>query len=371
MKATTVCYKTTSKGLKINIDVRPPDLSTFCYDLADGAIVIRPAFLYFHAGGLVYGNRRSFIPRWLSDRVATQGWLFISADYRLIPPSTGDDILEDVRDLWNFLTNRDLTLELDISASKDDRKTAKFKFKADSIAVGGSSGGGLCAYLAAVHCRNPKPVAILSIYGMGGDFFTPHYLVPKQEKFPRAAEFLKEKDFKSFLHPFEEDDLSEVAHDPRFSRGTLSARVHVSTLYLQSGVWLDYYTGRHDPSISRTLQRLCRFSQFVSPLEISVADEGVRDQVVEEVKCVDGLFPQLKVSSDWPPVFLIHGSGDTSVPVGESVHLYGLLQEAGVPAELVMVEGEEHGFDQGKESESKWGSYFDRAMEWLRKYAHE
>ena len=73
--------------------------------------------------------------------------------------------------LFQDPVNRDLTLELDISASKDDRKTAKFKFKADSIAVGGSSGGGLCAYLAAVHCRNPKPVAILSIYGMGGDFF--------------------------------------------------------------------------------------------------------------------------------------------------------------------------------------------------------
>ena len=47
-----------------------------------------------------------------------------------------------------------------------------FTFKIDpkTIAVAGSSAGGLCAYLAAMHCVSPKPKALLSLYGQGGDF---------------------------------------------------------------------------------------------------------------------------------------------------------------------------------------------------------
>ena len=38
------------------------------------------------------------------------------------------------------------------------------------MAVAGSSAGGLCAYLAAIHCVSPKPKGIVSMYGLGGNF---------------------------------------------------------------------------------------------------------------------------------------------------------------------------------------------------------
>ena len=52
---------------------------------------------------------------------------------------------------------------------KDFRCT--FKIDPDAMAVAGTSAGGLCAYLAAMHCVSPKPKGIVSMYGMGGDFF--------------------------------------------------------------------------------------------------------------------------------------------------------------------------------------------------------
>lgn len=92
------------------------------------------------------------------DRVIDLGFVFISADYRLIPPSTGHDIIEDIRCLFRFLVSNEI-------------KSGRFTIRVDPnrMAVSGSSAGGLCAYLAAMHC-SPKPRAIFSIYGMGGDF---------------------------------------------------------------------------------------------------------------------------------------------------------------------------------------------------------
>lgn len=45
-----------------------------------------------------------------------------------------------------------------------------------------------------------------------------------------------------------------------------------------------------------------------------------------------------------PPFQLSHGTGDALVPHSESEHLYAALTEAGVPAELYLLDGYKHGF---------------------------
>jgi acetyl esterase/lipase len=55
-----------------------------------------------------------------------------------------------------------------------------------------------------------------------------------------------------------------------------------------------------------------------------------------------------QVTRETPPAFLVHGSNDSLVPPRHSLEFYAALQTAGVPAELHIFDGEEHGFDIGK-----------------------
>ena len=67
--------------------------------------------------------------------------------------------MKDIQAIFSFLVKNDI---------KDSHCT--FKIDPDAMAVAGSSAGGLCAYLAAMHCVSPKPKGIVSMYGMGGNF---------------------------------------------------------------------------------------------------------------------------------------------------------------------------------------------------------
>lgn len=68
--------------------------------------------------------------------------------------------MKDIQDIFSFLVKIDIK----------DAHHGTFKINPDAMAVAGSSAGGLCAYLAAVHCILPKPKGIVSMYGMGGNF---------------------------------------------------------------------------------------------------------------------------------------------------------------------------------------------------------
>jgi acetyl esterase/lipase len=49
------------------------------------------------------------------------------------------------------------------------------------------------------------------------------------------------------------------------------------------------------------------------------------------------------VSPEAPPFLILHGSGDTLVPLSQGELLYDSLQKAGADADLVVFEGAEHG----------------------------
>jgi alpha/beta hydrolase fold len=103
--------------------------------------------------------------------VTSAGYAFISADYQLLPPATGHEIAKDMQDLLKFVVETTISLPSN-PEMVDESGPIGFAFKIDpeAIAVAGSSAGGLCAYLAAMHCASPKPKAILSLYGQGGNF---------------------------------------------------------------------------------------------------------------------------------------------------------------------------------------------------------
>jgi len=58
------------------------------------------------------------------------------------------------------------------------------------------------------------------------------------------------------------------------------------------------------------------------------------------------------VTKDAPPFLIFHGTGDELVPVDQSRRLAEKLKSFGVPAELVVLEGEHHGFTDANNQKS-------------------
>ncbi|TFY54207.1 hypothetical protein EVG20_g9804 [Dentipellis fragilis] len=318
LNPTTVVYKQVD-GISLSLDLHSPK-DIFNYD-DNPSRPPGPALIYFHGGGLTVGDRKSWFPTWLYERVTSAGIAFISAEYRLIPPSTGHDILADILDLFSFLAQPNAT-------------TLHPPLDPARLAVAGTSAGALCAYLAAAHAR-PAPRAVLSMYGLGGDFLTPHYLTAKTRPFFRGRELLDPDAYAAWLYPASAQQPMTSGIPLAYDSATgwpAHPRMVLARLYLQLGVFLDYYTGIHEPSLSSTLQ---------AGGEVPAAARL--------------LFPQLHVTGSWPPTLCVHGAQDTAVRVGESESLVAALQREGVRARLRVVDGEEHSFDYQEGAEDNFG----------------
>jgi acetyl esterase/lipase len=329
--------------LTLYIDVYPP---TTAID-SSGPV---PAVVFFHGGGMTAGDRTSWLPKWLCRRTTAAGLAFISADYRLLPPSTGHDVLKDVVDLFAFLA-RTPTL-------------GSVRLDATRLAVAGSSAGGMCAFLAAIHAT-PRPRAVLSLYGLGGDVFTPHFLMPKTEPFFLGYEMLDPAQFVKFLYPASaaqpptaQSALAYHGSDSPTPGIPSNPRMQLARLWLQQGTYLDYWTGAHEPSLSDDLRAL-----LPAPEEHAERDARLAATLPPAHHAI---FPQLLVTLDWPPVMLIHGSEDSAVPADSSRAMYARLCAAEVETVLRIAEGSEHSFDLKKGAEAPFGELFDEAVEFLR-----
>lgn len=178
---TTVVYKNI-RGHKVSLDVFRPIIRAIPDDVSQCHV---PALVYFHGGGLTVGTRKSWFPYWLHSELLTtsqrirnrahictligrtveSGIAFLSVDYQLMPPGTGHDLVSDIRDLFTFINGDDATFQARV---ENTGKEVFWNIDTNAVAVAGPSAGGLCAYIAAGIIQ-PKPKALLSLYGMGGD----------------------------------------------------------------------------------------------------------------------------------------------------------------------------------------------------------
>ncbi|KAK7048670.1 MYND finger domain-like protein [Favolaschia claudopus] len=322
MECLDVCYKQVDQ-VPIRLDVYPPHIKS-----QPDTYPRLPAVVYFHGGGLAVGNRTSWFPSWLKDRIVAAGIVFISADYRLIPSCTVHEVTDDVKDVFSFLSQDDLCFKTDTSTL--------FGLDSTSLAVAGSSSGGYCAYLAALYA-SPKPRAVLGLYATGGQLFTPLSLVVKKEVFYRKRELLDPQEFSEFLYPkckslktISDSPLSyHPPTHPTRPGWWANPRMAVARLYLQLGITLDYLTGQHEPSLSEQLRPLLETSPSTDPF---VLQETMKKHIPSIHHAV---FPQLNVTAQFPPTFLVHGSVDTAVIPEESLHMQALLKCAGVVVQLL------------------------------------
>ncbi|KAI0284135.1 alpha/beta-hydrolase [Russula brevipes] len=338
---TTIAYKQLG-DLTLYIDVYPPTPQS------DGSV---PAVVFFHGGGMTAGDRTSWFPAWLFKRTTAAGLAFISADYRLLPPDTGHDVLDDVVDLFAFLARSQPLGPVQIDGTR--------------LAVAGCSAGGMCAFLAAAHA-NPKPRAVLSLYGLGGEVFSPHLLSPKAKPFFQGYDLLDPTKFPDFLHPASAS-LTPTAqspptffdHDPATPPMPSNPRMQLAHLWFQFGTYLDYWTGLHEPSISAVLRELLP----TDGEDVKVTDARLSAALPPSEHTI---FPQLLVTPEWPRVMLIHGSEDTAVLPESSRAMHARLLDAKIDTALHIIEGAKHSFDIKPNAEEEFGGLLDEAAEFLR-----
>jgi acetyl esterase/lipase len=124
----------------------------------------RPAILWIHGGGLIFGDRRMLRAEQM-EQYLTAGYTVVSIDYRLAPETKLHAILEDLQDAYSWIYGQGPTL---------------FGIDPDRLAVIGHSAGGYLTLMAGLRVR-PRPKALVSFYGYGdiaGEWYSrpdPHY----------------------------------------------------------------------------------------------------------------------------------------------------------------------------------------------------
>ena len=80
----------------------------------------------------------------------------------------------------------------------------------------------------------------------------------------------------------------------------------------------------------------------------AITHKGSRSNLTQDNPALyEALSPQKHVTRDTPPVFLVQGTNDRTVPVTNSILFYEACVKAGVPAEMHILEKRPHGFGMG------------------------
>jgi acetyl esterase/lipase len=87
-----------------------------------------------------------------------------------------------------------------------------------------------------------------------------------------------------------------------------------------------------------------------------VSEKATRDKIGKEIS------PIYSVSSDDPPVFIIHGDADPTVPLQQSESIIAKFKEAGVPNNFIIKEGGKHKFDDMMPEVKQFADWFDKYL---------
>lgn len=104
-----------------------------------------PIMANIHGGFMITGSALypEWFPQWLLDYCLLHSAIIVAAEYRLLPESSSSDILDDMRDFWDWLRN-ELPHELIRLKSGVEADLTK-------VAVEGASAGGCLAVLSGFH----------------------------------------------------------------------------------------------------------------------------------------------------------------------------------------------------------------------------
>lgn len=270
------------------------------------------------------------------------GWIFISADYRLLIPCTGHDIIADVKNLFSYLSSDQIN---------NDLNNPSYRIDSSRLTVGGASAGAYVAYLAGIHAK-PKPKAIFSLYGFGSHLISPFYYSIKSSITMNVADYetyLNSINGKNSIHrPVSDVPLTWPIPAEGEKARTTGA---LAQIFMETGTILDYLTGIQ--GISESLR------------SASLSDEDLQKKIPKQSQC---LFPELYIAN-FPPTYLVHGTADQAVPVDDSIFLAQQLESNHIPHVLMLAEGRNHGFNAEADAEEVYNKYIKDVIQFFIKHS--
>ncbi|KAH8691639.1 Alpha/Beta hydrolase protein [Talaromyces proteolyticus] len=298
----------------------------------------QPAVLFFHYGYVITGDRYAF-PKWLLMAALRRGWTFISADHRCLPESTGHDAIEDCVDAYFFVVK--------------DLSSGDSAIDPNRIIIAGSSGGGYCAVACSqrlvekdasieelslkdrgTEIAIPRPVAVLAIYPMI-DLLSPWWTTMNHEE-----NTLSQKELDQVRGQIDQDIKNgHISLGERFAEKDedliYQSRWPVLQYVLQTFTYADYLSGIKGLSQKIALNSSVDWQQYKDMKARTVPESAQK------------LFPIDfdNMSSKFPPLFIVHGTGDRDVPIEDSKALVNRCGELTVPVRHWWLPGLEHCFD--------------------------
>lgn len=225
-----------------------------------------------------------------------RGWAYATPSYRLLPEAEGSQVLSDAIDAAQWVHD---------NVSK-------------RIILAGSSAGGYLALAAAAHSQTPRPLAVLSIYGM---------LNPAGNRYTHPGRALRK--------PVE--NLSEVLTAISDS--------------MRCGEIIDGYAFPENPMADERFGWIAAMHQAAWIPDVLARVSGlaelIRGQGTESIPQEHRqLFPATcGLLSSFPPTALLHGNEDVLVDFEQSAGVADILKSLGVDVILECVEGQGHGFE--------------------------
>lgn len=111
---------------------------------------------------------------------------------------------------------------------------------------------------------------------------------------------------------------------------------------------------------------LLAMSEFASDVEHDAPDSPesklLGGPIQEHKDAARGASPITYVSADDPPFLLVHGTDDPLVPYDQSERFYDALEQEGVEALFITVEGGGHGGFRSAELDRRIGLFFDKYL---------
>jgi acetyl esterase/lipase len=147
-------FPTTRKGVEVvrDIEFSAVDGQSLALDIfrPDMASDDRPALIYVHGGGFLFGDKKDQgLP--LCNHMAALGWVCFNVNYRLSPGATWPDQLEDIHAAIGWVREH----------------AADYGIDPDFIALSGNSAGGQIASMAALTATAETAVqAVVSSYSI-------------------------------------------------------------------------------------------------------------------------------------------------------------------------------------------------------------
>jgi acetyl esterase/lipase len=258
------------------------------YPIAQDTPAGHPVVVHLHGGALIGGSRKG-MSGILMGTCQKEGYVMVSADYRLAPEVKVPEIIADIRDLFKWVNEQGPKL---------------FNAQPGNFVVIGESAGGYLTMMAGL--LEPKPRGLVSYYGYGdvdGEWLT------KPSEFYCSDAFRKGKPLLTREEAYK-GVTGQVLTDtsPPHSHG------QVYLYFRQNGLWTQEVTG-FDPA-------------------------AAKDKITPYC-------PVRNITAQYPPIVMLHGTADTDVPCQKSLDMAEQLKKNHVYCEMLEIPGGGHGFGGG------------------------